>query len=145
MNNFRNLWKDIKKRPGLAIAIILIGVVFFYSIYKSKNADDTVDDTTNKTGSFIILQGGQTQSSANDNGGGEPITTGTTRQFTVKNSQPLANKPGGTRNGGYNITTLPVGAALNYVSGPTNFGNSTYYEVTYGGKQGFVNANTIGL
>lgn len=79
--------------------------------------------------------------------GGTTGTTTTTTgpMFETVSSGWLASTPGGTNNKGKNLVNLPKGADLSYTGKKGSFNGNTYYQVSYNGQSGYVNAKTVGL
>jgi hypothetical protein len=146
-NDFKVLWNDIKRSPGLLIAIIVVIIAVLYVVYRQNNPS-TPTDTTNTTQPTYRVE---TFSITPPASGGTTDTTPTTpappthSQLITSTTGWLASTPGGTNNKGQNIMNLPSGATLSLISGPVSFGSNKYYKVTYQGKTGYVNAKTVGL
>ena len=103
---------------------------------------NTVPDTSSSPVYVLATTTPPTTGSTGSTGSTE--TTGPTLLKMIA-SGPLATTPGGTNNHGQNILTLPVGATLTQIAGPTSFNGNQYYQVSYNGQTGWVNAKNVAL
>lgn len=147
----KTLWKDLRKSPGLLIALVVIVGFILYSIYKQNQTSTTTDTTTQPGQSpyqvlvFSPTPPASTTPTTDTGTGGTTTTTTSQSTLVTQTSGWLATTPGGTNNKGQNIANLPKGVTLSLVSGPVSFGANKYYKVSYQGKTGYVNSKTVGL
>jgi hypothetical protein len=149
-NSLKVLWRDVKKSPGLLIALIVVAIGVLYFVYRQNNGGsaDTTSTTTDPV--YHVQTFSITPPASSSTGTTEETGIGTTppkSQLVVPPGKSgwLATTPGGTNNKGTNITNLKAGSVLTLLAGPVSFGNNKYYKVQYGDKTGYVNAVTVGL
>lgn len=74
-----------------------------------------------------------------------PVQPTGVASVTVKIAGQLADKPGGTNNGGKNLASLSVGEQGSLLSNtPTTWNGTKYYNVQFNGVTGWVRNTTIG-
>lgn len=163
MAEFKLLWTDLKRTPALLITLIVVAGIIIYYFYK-QNQSSSTSNTTNTQPTYeldtISVTPPPPPGPSGPPGLPGPIgpvgptkpslairakaTSGKFAGYDKNNSGvPFWGSPGTN-----SIGTVPYGAAvtspsMSVVTGRNHGGSSSYEQISYGGKLGYVSTQDL--